>query len=215
MPIPTDYSSMVTEIGNYLQRPDLTAEIPTYLYYAEERVGDDLRVESLLGMGTLTISPNGNSVALSGLTGYIGMVSVKVTSGNRLLFITPDTRDQADANTNGMVTPLMWTHSGDNLYVSPTWVAGGTLTCQYYKREPKLSGSNTTNWYVTKVPHMLQYAALLEAASFLRDEQAMAKWFKHYEYARDRANDRYGVTDPGMRAMMIEAGKGKALTPTL
>jgi hypothetical protein len=89
--------------------------------------------------------------------------------------------------------------------VSPAWTAGGTLTLNYFKKETALSGSNTTNWYITNVPHLLQYACLLEACSFVSDDAGAAKWQKFYEYARDRANDQYGVVDPFSREMAMSA----------
>jgi hypothetical protein len=89
MPIPTDYSSMVTEVGNYLQRADLSAEIPTYLAYAEKRVGHDLRIHPLLANTTVAIAANGSTATLP--TGFIGMVSVKVTGGGNS-FPSPSTR---------------------------------------------------------------------------------------------------------------------------
>jgi hypothetical protein len=213
MPIPTDYTTLVTEVGNYMHRADLSAEIPTYIAYAEKRVGHDLRITPLVNQTTVTISAGGRSVALP--TGYIGMVSAKVTGGARLNYITPDTLDQADSNANGLTVPVFYTLIGTSIYVSPSWTAGGTLTLNHFKQETALSGSNTTNWYILNVPHLLQYAALLEGASFTKDDEEAAKWKTYYEYARDRANDLYGVVDSYQRAMAMQAGKGKSLTPSV
>jgi hypothetical protein len=214
MPIPTDYTSLVTEVGNYLHRSDLTAEIPTFISYAEQRVAHDLKITPLITNGTVNISAGGSSVSLP--TGFIGMVSVKITGAAKLHYIPPDTYDSALSQANGLTVPTMYTMIGSSIYVSPAWTAGGTLTLNYFKKEVALSGSNTTNWYVTNVPHMLTFAALLEATPFVKDAQdEIMKWEKMYEYARDRANDQYNVVDPFMRSMQYSAGKAKALTPGL
>jgi hypothetical protein len=114
-----------------------------------------------------------------------------------------------------MTVPMFYTLIGTSIYVSPSWTAGGTLTLNHFKQETALSGSNTTNWYILNVPHLLQYAALLEGASFTKDDVEAAKWKTYYEYARDRANDLYGVVDSYQRAMAMQAGKGKSLTPSV
>jgi hypothetical protein len=211
-----NYTDLKASVASWMARSDLTSQISDFITLAEIRVGRDLRISPLITVAASgSISPGAATVSLP--TGFLGMVSVKLTSaGTELKYIAPDTYDRAQSNSNGVTVPAMYTIMGSTLYVSPTWTAGGTLTWAYFKQEVVLSGSNATNWYITNAPDLLLYASLLEASPYIKAEVAdVEKWKTFYENARDRLNDQYGVLDAHTRMLNMSAGKGKALTPAI
>ena len=53
-------------------------------------------------------------------------------------------------------------------------IENGSATLYYYQKIPALSGSVTTNWLLAKSPETYLYAALIEGAIYLRDEDSGA-----------------------------------------
>lgn len=209
------YSDLQTAVSNWTHRSDLTAQIVDFITLAEIRVSRDLRISPLIANASVTVGAAADTGPLP--TGFLGMVDVKIaSSGAELKYITPDTLARAQANANGQTVPNQFTIIGTAVRVSPTWTAGGNLSCNYFKKEVVLSGSNATNWYITNAPDMLLYACLLEAAPYMKAEDAdVAKWKAYYENSRDRLNDQYGVLDAYQRMVQMNGGKGNALTPSL
>lgn len=209
----TTWTELKQEVADNLHRTGLTSYIPTFISYAELRLAQDLRVPQLVARSTVTISAAGSSVAVP--TGYIDMVSVSITNGAPLAYVTQDTYDLALQA--GVTTPLTYTLIGSSIYVAPAWTAGGTLTCHYLKKQTALSGSTATNWYLDNAPQALLYAAMLEAETFNKaiDQEKLGRWKALYEYARDRVNDLYGVVDTVTRGRNLSSGGAKSLAPSV
>lgn len=65
----------------------------------------------------------------------------------------------------------------------------------YYKKEAALSDSNATNWYLANTPDLLMFAALMNAAPFLVNDERIPTWKAFYEEGRNAINAQYGVLD--------------------
>jgi hypothetical protein len=210
-----NYTDLQAAVANWMHRSDMTSQIVDFITMAEIRVSRDLRISQLVASATVTVSAGAATGTLP--TGFLGMVSVEIASSNtELKYITQDTYARHLANANGITVPSTYTLQGSSILVSPTWTAGGNLTCRYFKKEVVLSGSNATNWYITNAPDMLLYAALLEGAPYIEKEVAdVEKWKAYYENARDSLNRQYGVLDAFQRMQMMSGGKGTSLAPSI
>lgn len=51
----------------------------------------------------------------------------------------------------------------------------------YYARLPALSDTNTTNWLTIKSSDLIFAAAMLEAATYLMDEQGVPYWDQRFQ----------------------------------
>jgi len=72
---------------------------------------------------------------------------------------------------------------GDEFQYYPSPDASYTATLTYYARIPALSVSATTNWLLTAHPDAYLYGALLQAAPYLRDNDALQVYGAGYTAA--------------------------------
>jgi hypothetical protein len=189
------YSDLNSSVANWLHRTDLTAVIPDLITIAESRLARDLRVSPLIATSTASIGAGSNSVALP--AGFLEMVNVQITGSTELQYCSPDTVDRL--TTAG--TPWLYSIYGGLVQVAPAWTAGGSITMTYFKKETALSAGNATNWYMTNVPEALLYAALIEAAPYVKDDARIAVWEKSYARAVAGVNAQYGNIDSHKRMM--------------
>lgn len=190
----------------------MTAQIPDFIALAEIRLSRDLRIAPLIAGANLVIAASGTGAALP--ADCVEVVSARLTNGNELSYVTPDTYNRTLINANGVVTPLYYTIMGGTFYTAPAWGQGGTVAINYFRKEKALSGTNATNWYITNAPDMLLYGCLLEGAPYIKDTVNAQMWEKYYENAKARLNDQYGVLDSYQRMMQLNQGPAKALAPS-
>ena len=192
----TTYPELKTAVSSWLHRSDLTANVPDFIAMAEWRVARDLRVAPLMATSSVTIAAAGSSVALP--AGFLELVNVQISSGGaELQYIPPDTIDRV----SGAGTPWVYTLIGSNIQVAPTWTAGGSLSMTYFKKETALTDAAPTNWYITTIPDTMLYAALLEAAPFLMNDNRISIWKDYYQNSISNINRQYGNVDPHKRMM--------------
>ena len=86
----------------------------------------------------------------------------------------------------GSGTPKFFAREGDTLIFGPAPEAGLTIKGRFYKRLAALSDTNTTNWFITNEPQLLRFAALCEAAPYLKDDKRIPIWENKYNDAKNR-----------------------------
>jgi len=71
--------------------------------------------------------------------------------------------------------------STKTLLLAPT--PDGSYTAQFWYKAgiAVLSDTNTTNWLLTNYPNLYLYAALLESAPYLRDDERILLWQGMYD----------------------------------
>jgi hypothetical protein len=180
----TDYTTLKTEVAAWLNRSDLTNEIPGLVQLGELRVYRDLRVRqmetalsSAISSGVLAV-PSGYAEMKFAYINGSPMVKLQRKDAEWIYYNYP-TRS-ADG------TPRFFAREGENFIFGPYPDSGYTVKGIYYKKLPALSGSNTTNWLTTDVPDLILFASLCEAAPFLQDDSRVALWEKKYEQIRAR-----------------------------
>src|SRR5581483_617757 len=162
------YAGLQASIQEFLNRPDLASAIPTFITLAENQINRRIRVADMMASTTLSVS----SAATNLPSDFNGVVSFELPSGNApLRYEKPEgLRAQRNLNYASAGTPFMWTIIGTTLETCPA--PSGTFACQlvYYQRLPALSGSQTTNWLLTKHPDIYLYGSLLQTAPYLKDD---------------------------------------------
>jgi hypothetical protein len=211
----TTFTELKAAIADEAHRTDLTTPIIDFVTSAEWTIARDLRVSPLITRGTITIAPASLSVALPNATPFLGMVSAR-TAASKLIYLTPDKYDDAVLNANSITTPTGYSLIGANFHIAPAWSGGGDVTINYFRKEPALSVSVSSNWYLANAPDLMMAASMVHLAAYLKDFDLLSYWKTKYEFIRDRINaDHGGVVDAVMRAQSIAAGRGKANTPSL
>lgn len=175
------YADLKTQIATYLNRSNLTTQIPVFIQLAETRIyygckevpfiSEPLRIQAMEQSSYTSFSTQ--TVALP--SDYLSHRRMYLTTcGGRLDFMPPPAFwDKYDYT--GSAQPRNFTIEAGNIVFGPS--PDGTYTSRllYYKKFSALASDSDTNWILTNAPGAYLQGALLEAYRYVRNmEQAQA-----------------------------------------
>lgn len=181
------YSDLVTAVGEWLHRADLTTRIPDFIKLAETKMNSDFDSRSQEIITTLSTTAGSEYVALP--TDMVEMRRiVLMTSPNRVLrYATPD-QINSDYPSGSTGVPASFTVAGANLELYPIPNAVYSIELLYRQRLPALSSTNTTNWALTSAPDAYLYGSLLAATPYIQDDSRLPLFAALYKQAIDAVN---------------------------
>lgn len=183
-----DYSSLQTNIGNWLLRDDLSANIPTFIALAEAELNRRLRTRQMVVRSRTTANDRYISLPSDWRMAW----NIQVVDGDYPLeYLSPVELDRWRQQDHRNVTePKFYTIFGDTLELAPSPTASDPIEIEliYFSDIPALSVSNTTNWLLQEYPDLYLYGALKHTAPFLMDDQRLAVWENLFETALASAN---------------------------
>jgi len=183
----TSYSELQSSVASWLNRNDLTANIPDFITLAEAKMNTDLKTRAMENKSTLSTVAGTKTVVLP--TDMLEMRRLQVTGtyNQPLSYRAPDELS-IDYAANGSGQPVVFTVIGSNLELAPIPDAVYSLELTYQQRIPALSDTNTTNWLLTSWPNAYLYATLLAATPFIMNDTRLAVWAQLYSDAVDGIN---------------------------
>lgn len=192
----TTFAGLKSSIADWLNRSDLTTQIPDFIALAEADFNAKLRIRQMEQIDTITIDAESVSVP----TGFISVRSLYILLSNNkyvLEYITPHNMFEVKAGSTAG-RPRVYTIESDNetesLRFGPSPDTSYTGYLSYYKSFGALSDSNTTNYILNKHPGIYLYGSLYHAANFLGgiDPNQVQQWLQMYISAMERCenNDR-------------------------
>lgn len=197
----TDYSSLVTAIGDDLARSDLTSYIPDFIMQAEHVFNhgsesiDPLRVRDMETIDSL--SPTSNVYTLPDDYLQYRRVTEEASPRRPLDYIDPMGVDQLyPLRASGYSNHF--TIIGNSLYTYP--LSTNDVELVYYATIPALTSVATTNWLITKAPSLYFRMSLMFAASFIKNDGEIAKNAQMAKALID------GMNRSGMMANYARAG---------
>lgn len=180
----TDFATLKTEVAAWLNRSDLTNEVPGFVQLGEFRVYRDLRVRQMETALSAAIS----SGVLAVPSGYLEMKFAYVNGSPMRKLERKDAEwiylNYPTRSSDG--TPKFFAREATNFIFGPYPDSAYTVKGVYYKKLDALSGTNTTNWLITDAPDLILFASLCEAAPFLQDDTRVPLWEKKYAQIKDR-----------------------------
>lgn len=169
------YANLQTAIANWLNREDLTSQIPDFITLAEAKFNRELRVNAMMQRDYTTAT-----------SGYVELpsdwlqhVSIVVTSPadtyEALTYIgAEEYYDRQKDNLTG--TARYYTIIDNKILLLPVPTGNTTLEIIYYGKIPALSISNTTNWLLTRSPDLYLYTSLVQAEAYLVNDERIPLW---------------------------------------
>ena len=172
----TNYATLQSAIADYLNRADLTAQIQTFIQFAEADLNTRLRSREMIVNATAT--SDGQFVALP--PDWLEAINMMIVGGQSpLRYITPDEADTI-IKAQTFTSTRFYSMTTGIIELVPPAVDDITIDMVYYGKIPALSTANTTNWLLTKAPDVYLYGALTHAAPFLMDDHRMAVFSQIY-----------------------------------
>lgn len=214
---PTTWTELKANIADWLNRDDLTTQIPEFIGYAERRFNRTLRVPEM--ESDVTASSSGALITLP--TDFLAMRSLYINGTNQLTMLRQmelgDLRAKYSAEETG--TPAFFAlQNGNELVLAPAPTSSLAYVLNYWKKIPALGASVADNWLLLAHPDIYRSATLAEAYLFLRDNDGASMWEAKTSaaleelttagYRKANARNRAGLTSdlPSIQSFNINNG---------
>lgn len=165
------YATLKADIAAWLDRTDLTAQIPSFVRLVEARIARDVRVGLLSSTSTLTILSGQSSVALPS-----NCVELRGVAG-RWRFMTPAAMQQAVIDG---YSEYAYTVEGGAIKVPAPVGADTSVVVTCYTVPAAFSADTDTNVLYQANPGLYLFGALAEASVFLSDDNRAPLWEAKY-----------------------------------
>lgn len=174
------YAELQSSIGDWLNRADLVATIPSFISLAETAHNRQLRTRQMIKRSTALIGD-----AFTTLPTDMLEISNAQINGSRVTPLEFVSMTEADKirQLYPAGTAKYFTIVGDTLELVPNPSSEVTVEIVYYARIPALSVSNTSNWLLLNSPDLYLYGSLIASAPYLRDDDRVMAWTSLYKQA--------------------------------
>lgn len=180
----TTYSELQASISDWLNRSDLTSQIPDFIALAEADMNRRIRHWRMEKRANAELDTQYSTLPAD----FIEPVRLSITSGDTYKLEAEsqaqllDRRAQA-GNTAGL--PKYYALTGGNIEVFPRPDSNYTLEMLYISQIEALSGSNPSNWILQYFSDCYLYGSLVHSAPFLEQDQRISIWVALYDKAID------------------------------
>ena len=188
----TTYAGLCAVVADYLGRDDLTAQIPTFIRLAEQRMNRELRLRVMERRAETDVPTGQSAVPLpwrreaGNWDVFMEMRDIVWESADgmrrSLTYCPPD--DYAETRAAGL--PRQYTIVGRDLFLLPASDAGGKLLLTYYAEIPPLGDKQPDNAVLLTAPDLYLYATLLESVAFTRGSVPSKEWAEFYQGAKNK-----------------------------
>ena len=192
MAVITSYSTLLTAVGDYLARSDLTSFTPNFVQNFEERFLRDPANWASWMESALSVTLSNNVAALP--SNYLGL-RVAYFSGyrelDRLTLEQLYARYPRGGGTSGVARFIA--RNGSNFEFGPE-SQSGTLLGTYFAKPTLLrsfASDAAAHFLVVNAPDLLLYGALLEAEPFLKNDERVPLWNAAYDVATQAYRARF------------------------
>lgn len=176
----TSYSTLKDNVADWLNRSDLTSQIPVFIQLAEAELNRRLRAKDMIARSDALLNAQYTPLPSDFLEARsLYLLTSPVT---RLEFITVEKMEQLKYqgySTTG--TPVYYTVIGNTFESLPSPDQSYTAELVYYAKLPALTDSATTNWLLNKHPDIYLYGTLIQSAPYMRDDERVVVWSGLYE----------------------------------
>lgn len=176
MPTITNYSTLKSAVADYLNRADLTSQIPMFIQFVEADLNTRLRCREMVVRATTTNDEE--FVQLP--TDFLQALNLQIVGGKTpLRYVTLDEADQIKA-AQIYTEVIAYTIVDNSIELVPAPANNVQIEMVYYQKVPALSDVTITNWLLSKSPDVYLYGALVHAAPFLMDDQRISTFASFY-----------------------------------
>lgn len=190
MALITDYASLQTAVGDWLDRADLTSFVPNFIQNGELRIYRELRVRQMEKALSDTIS-SVVAGAIVAPTDYIEMKHLRLdgSPSRPLERVTLENLYAQYSTRSSDSEPFVYAREAGNIIFGPYPDSGYSVLGTYYAKLAALSASNTTNWLITDANDLILYAALTCAEPFLKNDARLQLWEEMYGAVKKQIQD--------------------------
>ena len=203
----TTYTGLQATIADFLNRTDLTSQIPGFIGLAEAKFNRDERLRCRQGLVRAQANLANQFEQLPG--DYLEMWNLQLNTNpvTVMEYVPPQVADQWKAQYFAPKKPSKFTVVGNTMELVPVPDTTYSAEMLYFARIPALSATNQSNWLLALAPDAYLYGALLESAPYLRDDERISVWMALYEKSLEqiRVNDQRATYNSGPIKMRVKS----------
>ena len=176
-----NYAELQDAVAKFLDRQDLTDEIPMFIELAEARMRRDVRERNMQVRAEAMVYSEYMRMPCDWVE------TIRVIADDRILRLA----DQFNIERFELTGPVaFYRHVEDKFQFlpAPSNKDGCRIVVEYMAEISKLTDTADTNWLLEKYPDIYLYGALLSATSYLHDDQRIPIWTQAYGEAVSAAN---------------------------
>jgi hypothetical protein len=176
-----DYATLQTTIADFLNRKDLTEQIPTFIELAEARIRRDLRDRRQEVRAEATVFAEYMALPCDHIE------TIRVIADDKILRLA----DKFNIERFEILGPMsFYRHFNDQLQFmpAPDPEKGARVVLEYIAEVTPCSTESPTNWLLEQSPDVYLYGALLAAEGYLHDDGRIPIWSQAYGEAVSALN---------------------------
>ena len=182
------YTELKASIASWLNRDDLTANVPDFIALAESSINNEIRHWRMETRAETTVDGQFTGIPSDWLSTIRFHLENNGTTDLRYLPRAEMQRVRAETQDSTGI-PNYYGHNSGQFEVMPSPDGPYSGILLYYAKVPALSDSVATNWLLTHHPDIYLYGALLHSAPFLKEDARAQTWAALYSSAVERVND--------------------------
>jgi len=182
------YTELKASIASWLNRDDLTANVPDFIALAESSINNEIRHWRMETRAETSIEGQFTGIPSDWLSTIRFHLENNGTTDLRYLPRAEMQRVRAETQDSTGI-PNYYGHNSGQFEVMPSPDGPYSGILLYYAKVPALSDSVATNWLLTHHPDVYLYGALLHSAPFLQEDARAQTWAALYSSAVERVND--------------------------
>lgn len=174
----TTYDGLAATVAQYLNRRDLTDQIPAFIAQHEAKMNRELRVRDMQKRAQATTS--GEYIALP--TDFLSVYTLELASSSTrwtepLRFLSEEEARSWRAQNGGTGQGQIYGYTlyGSEIELVDPPTTNTDFRLKYYQAIPPLA-TNTQNWLLVKSPDLYVVGSCLEAAVFLKNDERLPTW---------------------------------------
>lgn len=195
------YSDLTSQVARWLDRSDLTSDIPTFILLTEAKIRRKLR--GAVATATVTVSTDTTTLPAD-YQEAVSLYHAGSTYHGEIALLSSNQLSERRVNLPSSGVPQYGAILNRVLTVAPTPQQSYDLTLNYYADIESLSSTQTTNWLLDEHPDVYLYGALAEAEPFLKNDERLGLWQGQFLEGLDAIElkyqrQHYGANTPAMR----------------
>lgn len=180
MPAIADFSALKTQVAAFVNRTDLTAQMPVFVGMAEALIRRDVKARAMESIVTGTLT--GETLAQPS-----DLLETRrlLVGGKNLSYVSPEEYNRLSQRT---VIGGYFTIIGDDFYVLGGQ-SGDDYSLTYIAQFDALENDTDTNWLLLAAPEVYLWSSCYQVSIYLKDVAAAQNYLAMYQMAVKALND--------------------------
>lgn len=168
-----NYDQLVTAVGNWLARDDLTGRIPSFIALAEAAFNREFRVRAMEQKVTTATVAGQQYYAWPGDLLEVRYIRLLGDPPVVLTYLSPMQFTAREAETG---RPRFWSDMQAAMVLYPTPAGGDAIEVDYFRQLDIVNAGAAGNWLSNHWPDIYLYGALLQAEPYLVNDPRSQTW---------------------------------------